>query len=105
MFEVLAVVTLGVAVALGLFDPAVFVVMLCAVAFLNAALTACAILLDDIQSRTYRVRDLVRVLLLAPLDLVLYRPIIAWARLKGTWGFLRGDKAWHKFERNVRVPA
>ena len=76
MFEVLAVVTLGVAVALGLFDPAVFVVMLCAVAFLNAALTACAILLDDLQSRTYRVRDLARMLVLAPLDLVLYRPII-----------------------------
>ncbi len=105
MFEVLAIVTLGVAVALGLFDPAVFVVMLCAVAFLNAALTACAILLDDLQSRTYRVRDLARMLVLAPLDLVLYRPIIVWARLKGTWGFLRGDKAWHKFERNARAPA
>ena len=100
-----AIVTLGVAVALGLFDPAVFVVMLFAVAFLNAALTACAILLDDLQSRTYRVRDLARMLVLAPLDLVLYRPIIVWARLKGTWGFLRGDKAWHKFERNARAPA
>jgi ribosomal protein L20A (L18A) len=44
-------------------------------------------------------------LLLAPLDLVLYRPVIVWARLKGTWRFLRGDKAWHKFERNVRAPA
>ena len=44
-----------------------------------------------------------RVLMLAPLDLVLYRPIIVWARLKGTWGYLRGDKAWHKFERNVRA--
>jgi poly-beta-1,6-N-acetyl-D-glucosamine synthase len=105
VFEVLAIVALGVAVALGLFDPAVFVVMLCAVAFLNAALTACAILLDDLQSRTYRVRDLARMLVLAPLDLVLYRPIIIWARLKGTWGFLRGDKAWHKFERNARAPA
>jgi hypothetical protein len=101
----LAFVTLAVAVAVGLFDPTVFVVMLCAVAFLNAALTACAILLDDLQSRTYRVRDLVRVLLLAPLDLVLYRPIIVWARLKGSWRFLRGDKAWHKFERNARAPA
>ena len=79
--------------------------MLCAIAFLNAALTACAILLDDLQSRTYRLRDLVRMLVLAPLDLVLYRPIIVWARLKGTFRFLRGDKAWHKFERNARAPA
>jgi poly-beta-1,6-N-acetyl-D-glucosamine synthase len=103
VFELLAVVTLALAVALGLFEPAVFVVMLAAVAFLNAGLTACAILLDDLQSRTYRVRDLARLLLLAPLDLVLYRPIIVWARLKGSWRFLRGDKAWHKFERNVRA--
>ena len=72
-------------------------------AFSNAALTAGAVLLDDLQSRLYRMRDLARLLLLAPLDLVLYRPIIVWARFKGSWGFLRGDKAWHKFERNVRA--
>ena len=104
-FELLAIATFAVAVALGVFDPAVFVLMLVAIAFLTGALTACAILLDDLQSRTYRIRDLVRVLLLAPLDLVLYRPVIVWARLKGTWRFLRRDKAWHKFERNVRAPA
>jgi poly-beta-1,6-N-acetyl-D-glucosamine synthase len=104
-FELLAIATFAVAVALGVFDPAVFVLMLVAIAFLTGALTACAILLDDLQSRTYRTRDLVRMLLLAPLDLVLYRPVIVWARLKGTWRFLRHDKAWHKFERNVRAPA
>jgi biofilm PGA synthesis N-glycosyltransferase PgaC len=103
VFEVLGFVTLALAVGLGVFEPLTFVVMLCAIAFLNAALTACAILLDDVQSRTYRLRDLVRVLALAPLDLVLYRPVIVWARLKGTWRFLRGDKSWHKFERNVRT--
>ena len=105
VFEVLAIVTLGVAVAVGVFDPVVFVVMLVAIAFLTGALTACAILLDDLQSRTYRVRDLARMLVLAPLDLVLYRPVIVWARLLGSWRFLRGDKGWHKFERNVRAPA
>jgi cellulose synthase/poly-beta-1,6-N-acetylglucosamine synthase-like glycosyltransferase len=103
LFEVLGVVTFAVALAFGLFDVSVFVLMLCAIAFLNAALTACAIFLDDVQSRTYRLRDLVRMLLLAPLDLVLYRPVIVWARFKGTWRYLRGDKAWHKFERNVRT--
>ena len=103
--EVLAIVSLPIAIALGMFDPMVFGVMIAAIAFLNAALTACAILLDDLQSRTYRPRDLLRLLLLAPLDLVLYRPIIVWARLKGSWRFLRGDKAWHKFERNVRAEA
>jgi ribosomal protein L20A (L18A) len=40
-----------------------------------------------------------------PLEMIVYRPIMAWARVKGTWRFLRGDQAWHKFERNVRVEA
>jgi poly-beta-1,6-N-acetyl-D-glucosamine synthase len=103
--EVLALVSLPVSLALGVFDLGVFAVMVLAIAFLNAALTACAILLDDLQSRTYRRRDLARLLLLAPLDLVLYRPLIIWARLTGSWRFLRGDKAWHKFDRNARAPA
>ena len=103
--ELLAVVSLGLALVLGVFNPATFALMLAAIAFLNASLTASAILLDDVQSRTYRLRDLARLLLLAPLDLFLYRPIIFWARLKGSWRFLRGDKEWHKFERNVRSPA
>ena len=103
--ELVALGSLALAVALGLFDVDVFLVVVAAMAFLNAALTAGAILLDDVQSRLYRVRDLVRLLAMAPLDIVLYRPIIAWARFKGSWRYLRGDKAWHKFERNVRAPA
>ena len=103
--EVVALATLAVAVAVGLFDPVTFVVVLAAMAFVNAALTAGAILLDDLQSRLYRKRDLARILAFAPVELVLYRPIIFWARVKGSWGFLRGDKSWNRFERNLRAPA
>jgi hypothetical protein len=42
-------------------------------------------------------------LLLGPLDLFLYRPLIVYARAKGTWRFLRRDTGWHKFERNART--
>lgn len=100
--ELLAIVSLVAAVVLGLFDPVAFLLVFAAMSFANAALTACAIHFDDVQSRMYRRRDLVRLLLLAPLELVLYRPVIFWARLKGSWRFLRGDKAWHKFDRNLR---
>jgi cellulose synthase/poly-beta-1,6-N-acetylglucosamine synthase-like glycosyltransferase len=102
VFELLALVSLPLALALGVFDWAVFGLVLVAVAFGNAALTGLAILSDDLHSRLYRRRDLARLLLLAPLDLVLYRPILMWARLKGTWRFLRRDKGWYKFERNAR---
>ncbi len=105
VFEFLAIASLVLSVALGVFAPGSFLAMIAAIAFTNAALTACAVLYDDLHSRMYRKRDLGRVLLLAPLDLVLYRPIIFWARLKGSWRFLRGDKSWHKFERNVRSAA
>ena len=104
-FEIVAIAALVGSIAVGLFDPMTFLVMLSALAFTNAALTASAIMLDDLQSRSYRKRDLLALLLLTPLDFVVYRPIILWARLKGSWGFLRGDKAWHKFERNERAPA
>jgi cellulose synthase/poly-beta-1,6-N-acetylglucosamine synthase-like glycosyltransferase len=102
VFELLGLVALVGAIALGLFQPLTFGVMIAAVAFTNAALTASAIYFEDMQSRSYRKRDLLVLLLLTPLDFVLYRPIILWARLKGSWGFLRGDKSWNKFERNVR---
>ncbi len=103
--ELLALAALVAAVFLGVFDVEVLLVVVAAMAFTNAALTAGAILLDDMQSRLYRVRDLARLLFWTPFDMLLYRPIIAWARFKGSWRFLRGDKAWHKFERNVRAEA
>ena len=103
--ELLGLASLVAAVMLGVFDLQIFLVVVAAMAFVNAALTAGAILLDDVQSRLYRVRDLARLLFWAPFDLILYRPIITWARLKGTWGFLRGDKSWERFERNTRASA
>jgi poly-beta-1,6-N-acetyl-D-glucosamine synthase len=101
--EMLALGALVAAVALGLFSFPTFVLVLGAMAFTNAALTAAAILLDDVQSRLYRKRDLVRLLVYAPFDVVVYRPIMFWARIKGTWRYLRRDKGWYKFERNVRT--
>ncbi len=104
VFEFFAIATLVVAVAFGLLEPVTFAAVASGVAFTNAALTACAILSEDRQSRLYRKRDLVLLLLVSPLDFVFYRPIMFWARVKGTWGYLRGDKSWDRFDRNVRVP-
>ena len=64
-----------------------------------------ALLMTDLQGRVYHKRGIARLFALMPLELVVYRPIMAWARLKGTWRFLRGDRAWHKFERNARAEA
>jgi hypothetical protein len=77
--------------------------MLAAITFANAILATAAIMLEDKTSRAYRRRDLLRLVALGPLDLLLYRPLIVFARAKGTWRFLRRDTGWHKFERNVRA--
>jgi poly-beta-1,6-N-acetyl-D-glucosamine synthase len=105
VFEVLALATLPLALALGVLDWSTFALGLGVIGFGTGALTALAILADDLQSRLYRPADLARLLVLAPLDVVLYRPILVWARLKGTWRFLRGDKGWYKFARNERAAA
>jgi hypothetical protein len=41
-------------------------------------------------------------ILLSPLELLLYRPVIFYAQFKGVFGFLRSDRGWHKFQRNRR---
>jgi hypothetical protein len=58
--------------------------------------------MHDVAFRDYAPRDLLRMLLLGPLDLFLYRPILIYAGLRGCWEFVRKDKRWNKFERNVR---
>jgi cellulose synthase/poly-beta-1,6-N-acetylglucosamine synthase-like glycosyltransferase len=105
LFELLGVISLVLAIALGLFDWTVFALALALVAFFNATLTVSAVRSDDVQSRLYRPAGLAWLLLLAPLDLVLYRPFLVWARVKGTWRFLRRDRGWYKFERNERSTA
>lgn len=102
VFECLALVSLIAALVVHALDPVRFALMLAIVVFVNATYTSAALLLKERASRSYRLGDLVFMLVLTVVDLVAYRPLTIWSQLKGTWRFLRGDKAWHKFERNVR---
>jgi cellulose synthase/poly-beta-1,6-N-acetylglucosamine synthase-like glycosyltransferase len=74
-------------------------------ALIVAAPSMLAVLIDNRQHRDYRTRDLVTMSLYSLLDLVLFKPIILVAGLKGSVDFLRGKKGWDKFERNARAPA
>jgi cellulose synthase/poly-beta-1,6-N-acetylglucosamine synthase-like glycosyltransferase len=103
IFEILAVVALIAGAAAGLVDWWEFGVLTLAITFGNSALTTGALLMQDLEGRTYRLSRVVRFFALMPLELFVYRPFMGWARVKGTWRYLRGDKGWHKFERNVRT--
>jgi cellulose synthase/poly-beta-1,6-N-acetylglucosamine synthase-like glycosyltransferase len=102
VFELLALGALAASIALQALEIEQALLMLLALALMNGLMTSAAVLLEDRTSRAYPLGDLARLIALGPLDLVIYRPFIVWARLKGTWRYLRGDQGWHKFERNAR---
>jgi biofilm PGA synthesis N-glycosyltransferase PgaC len=105
LFQILSIVTLALAGVYGIIGWQPYLAFLGMMAFGTAIPTTLSVWLHDKGFRDYRVRDLVHMLLLGPIDLFLYRPILMWAGVVGTIEFLRGDKAWNKFERNVRRPA
>jgi poly-beta-1,6-N-acetyl-D-glucosamine synthase len=102
VFEVLALLGIVGGFAVGAFPLGASLLMLAAITFANAIFATAAVLLEDRTSRAYGLRDLLRLIVLSPLDLLVYRPLIVFARLEGTLRFLRRDTGWHKFERNAR---
>jgi cellulose synthase/poly-beta-1,6-N-acetylglucosamine synthase-like glycosyltransferase len=105
IFELAAALSLVLALALGLLGWPHFLMILGTITFANAFLTCAALLGQDQEVHEVRFRDLVRLVLLSPLELFLYRPCLTVARVKGVWDLVRGDKGWHKFERNHREAA
>ena len=105
VFELLGFATLVCGIVLGIFSWETYLLFLGSMTFALGILTSAAVLLEDISTRAYRLRHLARLIALGPVELIVYRPVLIWARLKGTFGFLRGNRGWDKFDRNVRVPA
>jgi len=102
VFEVLTAVTLVLAAIFHVFDFRQFVLFLAAISMLNASFSVSALLLQDRLMREVHWRDLLHLVLISPLELILYRPALTWARFVGTVDFFRGQKGWNKFERNTR---
>jgi cellulose synthase/poly-beta-1,6-N-acetylglucosamine synthase-like glycosyltransferase len=102
LMQTLSFVALTLLICLGQIDWPLYAAFLGIVVFANAIPSTMAILLYDQAYRAYSVRELMRLLLLGPMDLFVYRPILLYAGLRGSWQFLRGDKGWDKFVRNAR---
>jgi hypothetical protein len=69
--------------------------------FAISIMSAVGLWMNDWAFRYYRKRDLARLLLIAPIEFFWYRPIVTYAQSKGVVEFLRGDKTWRRFNRNV----
>lgn len=102
LMQAMSFVALALLILLGQVDWPMYALFLGIVVFANAIPSTMAILLYDQAYRRYSVRDLTRLLLLGPIDFFVYRPILLYAGLRGSWQFLRGDKGWDKFVRNPR---
>jgi cellulose synthase/poly-beta-1,6-N-acetylglucosamine synthase-like glycosyltransferase len=98
--EVLALLLVPLAWALGLLSASQLWLAVGTLAFANATLTTGGVLMQDIAHPSYRVRDLALLILLGPLEFLVYRPVVLVARCYGVWGFFRGRKDWVRFERN-----
>ena len=103
--HLLSIAALVVAIVFGLLGWPIYLMFIAMMAFGTATPTTLAVGMHDAAYRDYPMRDLVRMIVLGPLDLLLYRPILMYAGLRGTWEFLRGEKGWNKFDRNARQPA
>ncbi len=100
--ELIALATLAVAALLGEVNWAEYGLVVGVMSLAIATLTVSAIRLEDAGTRSYRFADLVWLIVLSPLELIVYRPILFWAHLRGAFGFFRGDKRWERFDRNLR---
>jgi cellulose synthase/poly-beta-1,6-N-acetylglucosamine synthase-like glycosyltransferase len=100
-FEVLTVLILAVGISAGLmrWDYLLWASLL--IALVNGIFNTGAVIGVDRQAREYTIGSLIGLFLLAPLELFIHRPIMTWARVKGTIRYLRRDKGWHKFDRNA----
>ena len=102
LMQLLSLLLLLVMVVLGLLDVTAFAAMIAFAALLVAAPSMLAIFIDNRQHRDYRLRDILLMSVYSLLDLVLFKPIILVAGLKGSLDYVRGRKGWDKFERNAR---
>ena len=100
--ELVSLVSLPLAWWLGVISWPVFLLTVGTISFMNGTLTNWALFSEDRRARRYTVRALAGFVLLGLIEYLVYRPVIFLARWRGLWGFLRGDRSWHKFQRNQR---
>jgi len=100
--EMIAFLSLPLAWWLGVISWPVFFLVVGSISLANGVLTNWALFSEDRRARRYTIRGLVGFMGLGFAEYLLYRPLIFVSRWRGVIGFVRGDKRWHKFERNHR---
>jgi cellulose synthase/poly-beta-1,6-N-acetylglucosamine synthase-like glycosyltransferase len=101
-FQLLALIAIPLGIAAGVLDWSTFARGAIVIALGSAIFTNAAILVQDRALHIFERGDLAYMIAATPFELFFYRPIMFWAQVKGTLDFARGDRRWHKFDRNRR---
>lgn len=100
--ELIAFLSLPLAWWLGVIGWSTFFLVAGCISLANGILTNWALWSEDRGARRYAIPSLIGFMSLGLIEYLLYRPIILVSRWRGIVDFLRGEKAWKKFERNRR---
>jgi hypothetical protein len=102
VFQAIGILTVPLAAIGGVLGWSELWRMVAILSFAAGLFTNLALLVQENNNRRFSAGDLPYLILVTPLDLLLYRPLIFYAQFKGMIGFFRGERGWDKFARNRR---
>jgi cellulose synthase/poly-beta-1,6-N-acetylglucosamine synthase-like glycosyltransferase len=105
IFQALSVIVIVIGSVMGLVGWREVVQALLILGCGSAMLANASVFLQERHTRTFTRPDVRFMLILGPLELFFYRPIVFWAQFKGMIECLRGERGWNKFARNTRTAA
>ncbi len=97
--ELFSYAALIAAVSLGAFELKLFLLFLIVSLGLTSSLRIASVFIEQYSFRTYPLRALPRLFLLALFENVCYHQFVSIARIPAFFDFLRGRKAWERVER------
>ncbi|HAK00516.1 MAG TPA: glycosyl transferase family 2 [Bacteroidales bacterium] len=100
IIEFLGLLYFTIIVILGFHNWYFFFLLLAFVYFFAINLSYFAILFEELSYHQYKKRrDMLKLMLIALIEPVLYHPMVLYSSLKGNYKYLTGEKSWGKMER------
>jgi cellulose synthase/poly-beta-1,6-N-acetylglucosamine synthase-like glycosyltransferase len=98
-FEVASWILAIVGYFMGILNIPFFLGLLVFTMFFHAMMSMMALLTYSREQFHFKIRDILWLMVLSLLEFPLYRPLVAWARLQGTFHFLRGVRHFDRVPR------
>lgn len=83
----------------GYFKPELFILFFAFLIFYNASLAMISVIMQDYGYAIYRLKDVVKLILVSLTEYIVYHSYLTLVRIQGTFDVFKKAKLWHKFER------